>query len=93
MSGFDLLRSYGVPAAAHRVDVIKAVGCAHQAVTDGVIDGVEQDVDVVSLQAVHNVLSPLSVKGLFNRAQPVGHPARCETRLGDNRYCVVTRMS
>ena len=69
MSGFDLLCSYGVSAAAHCFDFIKALDCGHPITNDDVVDGVEQDIGLVFRQAIHNVLSLLFLAGLPCRLQ------------------------
>lgn len=69
MSGFDLLYSHGVSAAAHCFDFIKALDCGHPVTNDDVVDGVKQDIGLVSRQAVHNVISLLFLAGLPSRLQ------------------------
>ena len=92
MSESDLLRSRGIPVTAQRIAVIKTVDRHPHATADEVVEGVKQDIGSISRQAVYNVLGLLSEKGLLNRVQPSGHPARYETRAGDNHHHVVCRM-
>ena len=91
MSESDLLRAHGIPVTAQRIAVIKNVGRHPHTTADEVVEGVKQDIGTISRQAVYNVLSLLSEKGLLNRVQPSGHPARYETRVGDNHHHVVCR--
>ena len=91
MSESDLLRSHGIPVTAQRIAVIRTVGRKPHTTADEVVEGVKQDIGAISRQAVYNVLGLLSEKGLINRVQPSGHPARYETRVGDNHHHVVCR--
>ena len=92
MSESDLLHSNGIPVTAQRIAVIRTVDRKPHSTADEVVEGVKQDIGAISRQAVYNVLSLLSEKGLLNRVQPSGHPARYETRVGDNHHHVVCRM-
>lgn len=91
MSESDLLRNHGIPVTAQRIAVIRSVGRQPHATADEVVEGVKKDIGAISRQAVYNVLGLLSEKGLLNRVQPSGHPARYETRVGDNHHHVVCR--
>ncbi len=87
-----MLRQKGIPVTAQRIAVIKTVDRRPHSTADEVVEAVKEDIGAISRQAVYNVLSLLSEKGLLNRVQPSGHPARYETRVGDNHHHVVCRI-
>jgi len=87
----DLLRSHRIPVTAQRIAVIKAVGRRPHATADEIVDEVKADIGAISRQAVYNVLSLLSDKGILRRTQPAGSPARYEDRVGDNHHHLVCR--
>ncbi|WP_129338004.1 Fur family transcriptional regulator [Cellulomonas endophytica] len=45
----------------------------------------------VSTQAVYDCLDALTAAGLLRRIEPAGHPARFESRVGDNHHHLVCR--
>jgi Fur family ferric uptake transcriptional regulator len=45
----------------------------------------------VSTQAVYDCLEALAGAGLARRIEPAGHPARYESRVGDNHHHLVCR--
>ena len=92
MSEADLLRSHGIPVTAQRIAVIKTVSRKPHATADEVAEGVKEEIGAISRQAVYNVLTLLSEKGLLRRIQPAGSPARYEDRVGDNHHHVVCRV-
>lgn len=92
MSESEMLRQKGIPVTAQRIAVIKTVDRRPHSTADEVVEAVKEDIGAISRQAVYNVLSLLSEKGLLNRVQPSGHPARYETRVGDNHHHVVCRI-
>lgn len=91
MTESDLLRAHRIPVTAQRIAVIKTVSRHPHATADQVVEGVKQDIGTISRQAVYNVLSLLSEKGILRRIQPAGSPARYEDRVGDNHHHVVCR--
>ncbi len=46
----------------------------------------------MSLQAVYDVLHALDARGLVRRIEPMGQPARYESRVGDNHHHLVCRV-
>ena len=91
MSESDLLRAHGIPVTAQRIAVIKAVGRRSHATADEIVEEVKREIGAISRQAVYNVLSLLSDKGILRRTQPAGSPARYEDRVGDNHHHLVCR--
>lgn len=92
MSESDLLRANGIPVTAQRIAVIKAVKRRTHATADEIVEEVKKEIGAISRQAVYNVLSLLSDKGILRRTQPAGSPARYEDRVGDNHHHVVCRV-
>lgn len=87
----DLLRSHRIPVTAQRIAVMKAVARRPHSTADEVVEQVRADIGAISRQAVYNVLTLLSEKGLLRRIQPAGSSARYEDRVGDNHHHVVCR--
>ena len=46
---------------------------------------------VAVLTAVYDTLHALTDAGLLRRIEPAGHPARYETRVGDNHHHLICR--
>lgn len=91
LSPSDLLRSHRIPVTAQRIAVMKAVRRRPHTTADQVVEEVRSDIGAISRQAVYNVLSLLSEKGLLRRIQPAGSSARYEDRIGDNHHHLVCR--
>lgn len=45
----------------------------------------------LSRQAVYDNLNALVAAGILRRIEPAGHPARYETRVGDNHHHIICR--
>ena len=58
---------------------------------DAVRAAVAQRLGSVSTQAVYDILHSLTEAGLLRSIEPAGHPARYETRVGDNHHHLVCR--
>ena len=91
MSESELLRANGIAVTAQRIAVIKAVRRRAHATADDLVEEVKKEIGAISRQAVYNVLSLLTEKGILRRTQPAGSPARYEDRVGDNHHHVVCR--
>ena len=87
----ELLRERGMRATAPRVAVLDAiVGMGHPD-AEAVRAEVARRLGTVSTQAVYDTLHALTAAGLLRRIEPAGHPARYETRVGDNHHHLVCR--
>ena len=87
----DLLRAHGVQVTAQRLSVLRAVAAHPHITADGIADAVRGDIGTISRQSVYDALAVLAERGIIRRIQPDGHPARFETRVGDNHHHVVCR--
>ena len=88
----DLLRSRGLRATAPRVAVLDVLGSlpGHPD-AEAVRAAVVERLGSVSTQAVYDILHTLTDAGLLRRIEPAGHPARYETRVGDNHHHLICR--
>lgn len=86
-----LLRSAGLRVTAPRLATLEALSAHPHASAEHVIAAVRASLGTVSVQAVYDVLHALHARGLVQRIEPAGHPARYERRLGDNHHHVVCR--
>jgi Fur family ferric uptake transcriptional regulator len=88
----ELLRHHGLRVTAQRLAVLRVVSRAPHATADVVAETVRRDIGSISTQAVYDVLSALTEKGLLRRIQPAGSPARYEDRVGDDHHHLVCRV-
>ena len=87
-----MLRERGLKATAPRLAVLHAVselGGHPDAAT--IAAHARKELGRVSTQAVYDGLHALEAAGLLRRISPAGHPARYETRVGDNHHHLVCR--
>ncbi|MGH3520595.1 MAG: Fur family transcriptional regulator [Haloechinothrix sp.] len=87
----DKLRAVGLRVTAQRVAVLEWLADHPHATADAVAAGVRQRLDAVSTQAIYDVLAACTGANLVRRIEPAGHPARFETRTGDNHHHLVCR--
>ncbi len=87
----ELLKSAGLRITAPRLAVLEWLAGHPHATADQVADGVRPRLGSVSTQAVYDVLNACARTGLLRRIEPAGHPARYETRTGDNHHHLVCR--
>lgn len=87
----DLLRERGVQVTAQRLAVYRAVAADPHITADAVADVAREEIGSISRQSVYDALSVLVREGLIRRIQPIGSPARFETRVGDNHHHVICR--
>lgn len=87
-----LLRRHGLQVTAQRLAVFAAVSGRPHATADEVAEAVRAGIGSISRQAVYNVLTVLTEKGLIRRIQPAGSPARYEDRVGDNHHHLICRV-
>jgi Fe2+ or Zn2+ uptake regulation protein len=88
----DLLRQYGLTVTAQRLAVLRAVSGRPHITADGVVDMANAEIGAISRQAVYDALAVLVDKGIVRRIQPMGSPARYETRVGDNHHHLICRV-
>lgn len=87
----DLLRARGMRVTAPRIAVLDAIhGMGHPGAEE-VRAEVARRLGSVSTQAVYDTLHSLTAAGLLRRIEPAGHPARYETRVGDNHHHLICR--
>ena len=88
----DRLREAGLRVTSPRLvvlDVLDELG-THVTAADVRRAAVER-LGAVSVQAVYDVLSALTLAGLARCIETPGHPARYESRVGDNHHHFVCR--
>jgi Fe2+ or Zn2+ uptake regulation protein len=88
----DLLRQRGLLVTAQRLAVLRAVSGQPHITADGVAEVAHAEIGAISRQAVYDALAVLVDKGLIRRIQPMGSPARYETRVGDNHHHLICRV-
>lgn len=87
-----LLRAHGLRATAPRVAVLDVLGrLPGHPDAEAVRTAVVQRLGSVSTQAVYDILHTFTDAGLLRRIEPAGHPARYETRVGDNHHHLICR--
>ncbi|MEU4801242.1 Fur family transcriptional regulator [Actinosynnema sp. NPDC023587] len=87
----ELLKDAGLRITAPRIAVLGWLAEHPHATADQVAEGVRARLGAVSTQAVYDVLNVCARTGLLRRIEPAGHPARYETRIGDNHHHLVCR--
>lgn len=87
----DQLRSHGLQVTAQRIAVLRAVCEDPHGTADSVAEAVRAQIGSISRQAVYDVLSALTEKGLLRRIQPAGSSALYDPRVGDNHHHAVCR--
>jgi len=88
----DLLRQHGLHVTAQRLAVLHAVSGQPHITADGVAESASAEIGSISRQAVYDALGVLVDKGLIRRIEPMGSPARYETRVGDNHHHLICRV-
>jgi Fur family transcriptional regulator, stress-responsive regulator len=87
----ERLKSAGLRVTAPRVAVLDWLSDHPHTTADQVAEAVRQRLGSVSTQAVYDVLGACTHASLVRRIEPAGHPARFETRIGDNHHHLVCR--
>jgi Fur family ferric uptake transcriptional regulator len=87
-----ILRQQGLQVTAQRLAVLRAVSGRPHITADGVAEVVAAEIGAISRQAVYDALGVMVEKGLVRRIQPMGSPARYETRVGDNHHHLICRV-
>lgn len=88
----NLLRQHGLNVTAQRLAVLRAVSDNPHVTADRVAEVANANIGAISRQAVYDALGALVDKGLLRRIQPMGSPARYETRVGDNHHHLICRV-
>jgi Fur family ferric uptake transcriptional regulator len=86
------LRAAGLRVTAPRLAVLSALTDHPHQTADDIAVHVRRSLGKVSVQAVYDVLHACTAAGLVRRIEPAGHPARFETRTGDNHHHLVCRQ-
>jgi Fur family ferric uptake transcriptional regulator len=85
------LKDAGLRVTAPRIAVLEWLGLHSHSTAEQVASGVRAGLGSVSTQAIYDVLNACVTAALVRRIEPAGHPARFETRIGDNHHHVVCR--
>ncbi|MGE0879300.1 MAG: Fur family transcriptional regulator [Acidimicrobiia bacterium] len=86
-----LLRGQGIHVTAQRLAVLRAIDADPHAAADAVLTKVRDEIGSISRQSVYDTLNTLSDLGVIRRIQPMGSPARYETRIDDNHHHLICR--
>ncbi|AIJ26754.1 Fur family transcriptional regulator [Amycolatopsis methanolica] len=87
----DQLKAVGLRITAPRAAVLEWLAGHPHSTVDQVAAGVRDVLGSVSTQTVYDVLGACANVDLVRRVEPAGHPARFETRTGDNHHHLVCR--
>lgn len=89
----DRIRQAGLRVTAPRLAVLSAVQGERQHLDAvSITEAARKRLGTLSTQAVYDNLETLVEAGLVRRIQPSGHPARFESRVGDNHHHAVCRQ-
>jgi Fur family transcriptional regulator, stress-responsive regulator len=87
----ERLRAVGMRVTAPRLAVLAAVTAGPHRDAEAIAATARRRIGSLSTQAIYDNLNALVQAGLVRRIEPAGHPARYETRVGDNHHHVVCR--
>ncbi len=85
------LRRAGMRVTRPRLAVLGALRENPHAEVEVITTAARAELGSLSTQAVYDILHALTGAHLARRIEPAGHPARYETRVGDNHHHVVCR--
>ncbi len=85
------LRGVGLRVTNPRIAVLEWLAGHPHSTADQVAEAVRDSLGSVSTQAVYDVLNAFTRVRLVRRIELAGHPARFETRTGDNHHHLVCR--
>jgi Fur family ferric uptake transcriptional regulator len=85
------LKAAGLRVTQPRLTVLAALAEHPHADVETIATAARRQLGTLSTQAVYDILKALTDRGLARRIEPAGHPARFETRVGDNHHHVVCR--
>lgn len=86
------LRHAGLRVTGPRLAVLAWLTGHPHTTADQVAVAVRDRLGSVSTQAVYDVLNAFTRANIVRRIEPAGHPARFETRAGDNHHHLVCRV-
>jgi Fe2+ or Zn2+ uptake regulation protein len=86
------LREAGLRVTAPRLAVLGALAERPHADADALASVARSRLGSLSTQAVYDILRVLTEAKMVRRIVPAGHPARYETRVGDNHHHIVCRV-
>ena len=86
-----VLRSRGLRVTQSRLAVLSALSQGAHLDAEAVAAGARALLGTLSTQAVYDALHAFTRAGVVRRIEPAGHPARYETRVGDNHHHLVCR--
>ncbi len=86
-----VLRNAGLRVTQPRLTVFAALAEHPHADADTLATAARGRLGALSTQAVYDILHAFVQARLARRIEPAGHPARFETRVGDNHHHVVCR--
>ena len=86
-----ILRSRGLRVTRSRVAVLTALAHGEHLDAEAIAAGARAALGSLSTQAVYDALHAFTRAGVVRRIEPAGHPARYETRVGDNHHHLVCR--
>jgi Fur family ferric uptake transcriptional regulator len=86
-----VLRACGLRVTRSRLAVLAALQEGSHLDAEEVAVGARARVGTLSTQAVYDALHAFTRAGVIRRIEPAGHPARYETRVGDNHHHLVCR--
>jgi Fur family transcriptional regulator, stress-responsive regulator len=90
-SASDRVRGAGMRVTRPRLAVLEWLGEHPHSTAEEIGAGARARLGSISTQAVYDVLAAFTGAGLVRRIEPAGHPARFESRTGDNHHHVVCR--
>jgi len=86
------LRDAGLRVTSPRIAVLDALDDAGGHITaEQIRQAVLARLGSVSVQAIYDILAALTTAGLIRCLETPGHPARFETRVGDNHHHFMCR--
>lgn len=91
MGDAERLRAAGLRVTAARLAIMQTVREGDHLDVDAVYRKVRERVGHISLQAVYDALHALHGAGLVRKIEPMGSPARYESRVGDDHHHLVCR--
>ena len=86
-----LLRGAGLRVTRPRLAILEVLHAGDHLDADAVAHATRARLGHLSTQAVYDALNTFTRLGLVRRISPAGHPARYETRVGDNHHHLVCR--
>lgn len=87
----SMLRAAGLRVTRPRRTILEVLDAGDHLDADAVAHATRALLGHLSTQAVYDALNTFTRLGLIRRIEPAGHPARYETRVGDNHHHLVCR--